>query len=192
MKVVAFNGSPRKEGNTHHLLQVVRERLESAGVEFEQVDICKHHPRGCMACYACKQNQDGTCVITTDPMNEWIAKMRAADGIVLASPTYFSNVSSEMKALIDRAGLVAKINGGFLTRKAGAAVVAVRRAGAIPTFDAMNKFFQINGMYVVGSTYWNLGVGLAPGDVDDDAEGMETMRNLGDNMAFLLSRIRAS
>ena len=189
MKVVAFNGSPRKNGNTNELLSVLRSRIEAAGIEFEQIDICKSHPRGCTACYACKEKQNLKCVITSDPMNEWIAKMIEADGIILASPVYFSNLTSEMKALIDRAGVVGKTNGNAYKRKVGAAVVAVRRAGGIPTFDALNHFFQINQMMVVGSSYWNLGVGRDPGDVKGDEEGIQTMTDLGDNMAWLLKQV---
>ncbi len=190
MKVVAFNGSPRKNGNTNELLQVLRSRLEEAGIKYEQIDICKSHPRGCTACYACVKNQDKKCVIATDPLNEWVEKMIEADGIILASPTYFSNVTSEMKALIDRAGLVGKINDCAFKRKIGAAVVAVRRAGALPTFDAMNHFFQINQMMVVGSSYWNLGVGREPGEVKGDEEGLQTMKDLGDNMAWLIKKTK--
>ena len=189
MKVVAFNGSPRKNGNTNELLTVVRQRLEAAEIEYEQVDICKSNPRGCTACYGCVKNMDKKCVIKSDPLNEWVAKMMEADGIILASPTYFSNVSSEMKALIDRAGLVGKINNCAYKRKVGAAVVAVRRAGALPTFDAMNHFFQINQMMVVGSSYWNLGIGREPGEVKEDGEGMQTMTDLGDNMAWLIRKV---
>jgi multimeric flavodoxin WrbA len=116
--------------------------------------------------------------------------MLDADGIILASPTYFSDVSTEMKALIDRAGFVAKANQDMFRRKVGASVVAVRRAGAIHAFDTMNHFFFISQMIVPGSSYWNIGVGLAPGDVKADDEGTMTMQTLGTNMAWLLKKIR--
>jgi multimeric flavodoxin WrbA len=116
--------------------------------------------------------------------------MAEADGIILASPTYFADVSTEMKALIDRAGFVTKANGGMLKRKVGAAVVAVRRAGAIHAFDTINHFFFISEMIVPGSSYWNIGVGREKGEVESDAEGVKTMQVLGENMAWLLKKLR--
>lgn len=139
-----------------------------------------------MKCFA---NQDQRCANNNDILNELIARMVEADGIIIGSPTYFANVSSEVKALIDRAGLVSIANGHLLRRKVGAAVVAVRRAGSTDAFDAINKFFLINQLIVPGSVYWNLGIGRAEGEVKDDAEGMNTMRILGENMAWLLKRI---
>jgi len=189
MKVVAFNGSPRAGGNTEQLIEMVFAELRAAGIAAERIDICKARPRGCTACMQCAKNKDGRCALTDDPMNEWIAAMRAADGILLASPTYFANVSSEMKALIDRAGFVAKVNGDLLKRKVGAAIVAVRRGGALPTYDALNHFFGINQMLTVGSSYWNHGIGLKPGDVQNDDEGKQTMKNLGQNLAWVLKAV---
>lgn len=191
MKVVAFNGSPRRGGNTNQMLAVLLETLGASGVETECVDICKARPRGCIACMKCAEAKNRACTLTDDPVNEWIGKMVAADGIVLASPTYFAAPSAEMKALIDRAGLVARVNDNLLRRKVGAAVVAVRRGGAVPTYDALNRFFQINEMIVPGSIYWNFGFGLRPGEVQEDSEGLETMRNLGGNMAWLLEKLGA-
>ncbi len=190
MKVIAFNGSPRKNGNTAHLLQALGEGLGAEGVELERIDICKEALRGCTACGKCVENQDERCVLEGDPMNEWIQKMKGADGIVLASPTYFANVSAETKALIDRSGYVSRANGVLLKRKVGAAVVAVRRAGALPAFDAINHLFMINQMIIVGSTYWNLGLGRNPGDVSSDDEGISNMRNLAENMAWVMKKLR--
>ncbi len=189
MRVVAFNGSPRRGGNTSRLLQMVLNELEIEGIKTELIEMAGVRLRGCMACFVCKEQKNGRCVIQDDPLNEWLKKMFEADGVLLGSPTYFSNVTSEMKALIDRAGIVARANGDLLKGKAAAAVVAVRRAGALPTFDAMNHFFLIEQMIVVGSSYWNLGVGRAEGEVEDDAEGVETMQTLGRNMAWLLKKI---
>lgn len=189
MNVVAFNGSPRTDGNTALLVKVVFDQLHEHGIETERVDICPAHPRGCTACMGCFKNRDGKCVVTTDPMNEWIEKMVEAEGIILASPTYFANCSSEMKALVDRAGLVAKANDDLLKHKVGAAVVAVRRAGALPTFDAMNHLFGISQMVTVGSSYWNHGIGMAPGEAAGDDEGLKTMVNLGANMAWALQKL---
>ena len=189
MKVVAFNGSARRDGNTAILTRRVLEELEKEGIETEMVQLAGERIRGCTACRGCVANQDGRCTIDDDVVNECIARMIEADGIILASPTYFADVSAEMKALIDRAGFVARANGGLFRRKVGAAVVAVRRAGAIHAFDSINHLFFISEMIVPGSSYWNLGFGYAPEDVEADAEGMETMRVLGSNMAWLLKKI---
>lgn len=189
MKVVAFNGSARRDGNTAILVRRVLEELEKEDIETELVQLAGERIRGCTACRGCVANQDGRCTIDDDVVNECIARMIEADGIILASPTYFADVSAEMKALIDRAGFVARANGGLFRRKVGAAVVAVRRAGAIHAFDSINHLFFISEMVVPGSSYWNLGFGYAPGDVEADAEGMETMRVLGSNMAWLLQKI---
>ncbi len=189
MKVVAFNGSARKDGNTAILVRRVLEELEKEGIETELVQLAGERIRGCTACRGCVANQDGRCTIDDDVVNECIRKMVEADGIILASPTYFADVSAEMKALIDRAGFVARANGGLFRRKVGAAVVAVRRAGAIHAFDSINHFFFISEMVVPGSSYWNLGFGHAPGEVESDQEGIETMRVLGSNMAWLLKMI---
>jgi multimeric flavodoxin WrbA len=191
MRVVAFNGSPRKDGNTARLLRAVLAELEKEGIETELVHIGGKKVHGCTACAKCFENRDGRCVIDDDFVNGCIAKMAAADGIVIGSPTYFADVSTEVKALIDRAGYVALANGGIFARKAGAAVVACRRAGAVHAYDTINHLFGISNMYTVGSSYWNLGIGLAPGDVEKDEEGLRTMQHLGQNMAWLLKKIRA-
>jgi len=147
--------------------------------------------RGCTACYKCVENQDRQCVIGNDIINDCIAKMIEADGIILASPTYFADVSAELKALIDRSGVVTRVNDNLLKRKAGAAIVAVRRGGAIHAYDSINHFFLISQMIVPGSSYWNIGFGCNIGDVQDDAEGIETMTDLGENMAWVLGKINA-
>jgi multimeric flavodoxin WrbA len=189
LKVVAFNGSPRKKGNTAMLIRAVLEELRQEGIETEMVQLGGRKIHGCTACGECFKNKDGRCVIDNDILNECVGKMAEADGIIIGSPTYFANVSAEVKALIDRAGFVALANGHLLRRKVGAAVVAVRRAGATNVFDAINKFFFINQVVVPGSVYWNLGVGLSEEEVKDDNEGMKTMKVLGENMAWLLKRI---
>lgn len=190
MKVIGINGSPRKDGNTGILIRKVFDELEKEGIETELVDLAGKKMHGCIACYRCAQNQDKRCAVTGDFMNECISKMLEADGIILGSPVYFSNVSAEMKALIDRAGLVAKVNGDMLKRKVGASVVAVRRAGALHVFNSMNHFFFISQMVVPGSSYWNLGIGRDKGEVEGDAEGMQTMKHLGQNMAWLLKKLK--
>ena len=191
MKVVAINGSPRKNGNTAMLIDAVLAELKKEGIETEQVQLGGKNIHGCTACMKCFEKQNKRCSIDKDILNELIGKMIDADGIIIGSPTYFANVSTEVKALIDRAGLVAIANGHMLKRKIGAAVVAVRRAGATDAFDAINKFFLINQFIVPGSVYWNMGVGLGEQEVKDDEEGMNTMKILGENMAWLLRKINA-
>lgn len=192
MKVVAFNGSPREDGNTSILLKRVLDELQKEGVETELVQLGGRKISGCTACFTCAENQDQRCSVTDDVTNGCIEKMLAADGMILGSPTYFTDVTAEMKALIDRAGLVAKVNGGLFKRKVGAAVVAVRRGGALHAFDTINHFFLIGEMIVPGSSYWNLGIGLDKGDVENDAEGIQTMQTLGKNMAWLLKKLGGS
>ena len=189
MKVIAFNGSPRKDGNTAMLINRVLEELEKEGIKTEFIQLGGKQIRGCIACYKCFQNKDQRCSFKNDILNECLEKMIEADGIILGSSTYFCNVSTEIKALIDRAGLVAIANGHLFKRKIGAAVVAVRRAGAANVFDAINKLFFINQMIVPGSIYWNLGIGFDKEEVKGDDEGMNTMKILGENMAWLLKKV---
>jgi multimeric flavodoxin WrbA len=189
MKVVAFNGSPRKGGNTEHLLRHVLSAIKAEGIRTELVQIGGKKVHGCTACGKCFEAKDKKCVIDNDFVNGCIEKMVAAEGILIGSPTYFADVSTETKALIDRAGFVGIANGGLYARKVGAAVVAVRRAGGIHVFDTINHFFGISNMYTVGSSYWNLGVALNPGEVEHDEEGIATMENLGRNMAWILKKI---
>ncbi len=191
MKVVAFNGSARRDGNTAVLLKHVFTELKKSGIETELVQLARKDIRGCIVCNKCFANQDKQCSVKNDSVNECIQKMVEADGIILASPTYFSDVSTEMKALIDRAGMVAKANGDMLARKVGAAVVTARRGGAIHAFDTLNHFFFISQMIVPGSDYWNVGVGMEPGDVEKDREGLATMKILGENMAWLLKKLHS-
>jgi len=189
MKVVAFNGSPRKDGNTKYLVNTVFKELKKENIDCELVNLAGKNIHGCLACYKCDDNQDKRCAVKNDFLNDCIEKMLDADGIILASPTYFSNVTTEMKALIDRAGLVAKVNGSMLKRKVGAGVVSVRRAGAIHVFNSLNLFFLIGEMIIPGSSYWNLAIGGEKGDVRSDSEGIETMKTLGKNMAWLLKKL---
>jgi len=189
LKVVAFNGSARKNGNTAILLRYVLAELEKEGIQSELVEMSGATIHGCLACRACSARKDGRCSQTNDMGNVYLDKMVQADGILLGSPTYVADVTPEIKALMDRACLVSKANGGMFRHKVGAAVVAVRRAGAMHAFDALNHFFLINEMMIPGSCYWNIGIGLEPGDVEKDAEGIRTMKTLGQNMAWLLHRV---
>ena len=190
MKVIGFNGSARKNGNTATLINYVLDELQKQGIETELFQLAGKKIQGCKACLKCFENKDQRCSVEHDILNECIEKMFKADGVILGSPTYFSDVSTEMKALIDRAGFVSKANGDMLRRKVGVAVVAVRRAGSIHVFDTLNHFFFISQMIVPGSNYWNMGFGLEKGDVEKDKEGILTMKVLGQNMAWLLKKLQ--
>ncbi|TRZ99151.1 MAG: flavodoxin family protein [Deltaproteobacteria bacterium] len=192
MRVVGINGSARKGGNTAMLLRHVFAELENEGIGTELVELAGKRIRGCTACYKCFANKDRRCAVKGDAANDCIGMMDGAEGILLGSPTYFTDVTAEMKALIDRAGMVSRANGNMYRRKAGAAVVAVRRAGAMHAFDTMNHFFLIGEMIIPGSSYWNIGVGREIGDVEKDEEGVATMRILGRNMAWLMKALAAA
>lgn len=190
MKVLAINGSARKDGNTQQLIHMVFQELEKEKIETELIHIGGKPLRGCIACMKCWEGVNERCSIKNDGINEYIQKVKCADGIILASPSYFANVSSELKAFIDRVGMVAKANNDLFKRKVGAAVVAVRRSGEVHVFNSINHLFLIGQMIVVGSSYWNNGRGLNPGDVQNDEEGILTMQNLGKNMAWLLQKLK--
>jgi multimeric flavodoxin WrbA len=190
MKVVAINGSARKGGNTAILLRMVLGELEAEGIETEMIELSGQTIHGCQACYKCSARKDHRCSQRDDFGNFCIEKMEDADGILLGSPTYVADVTPEIKALIDRACLVSRANGGMFRRKVGAAVVAVRRAGAIHAFDALNHFFFITEMIVPGSSYWNIVYGRDIGEVEKDAEGVQTIKTLGKNMAWLLKKLK--
>lgn len=189
MKVIAFNGSARKDGNTAILIRHVFAELEAEGIETELIQLSGKTIHGCLSCRECSKRKDGRCAQKNDFGNEAIEKMLGADGVILGSPTYVADVSPEIKALMDRACLVARANGNMFRRKVGAAVVAVRRAGAIHAFDALNHFFLISEMIVPGSSYWNVAIGRDIGEVEHDAEGIQTMHTLGKNMAWLLRKL---
>ncbi|WP_028579100.1 flavodoxin family protein [Desulfogranum japonicum] len=189
MKVAAFNGSARKNGNTSMMIQYIFAELEKAGIDTEEIQLAGEHPHGCIACYQCFKKKNEKCIVDVDCINSCIEKMVEADAIILASPTYFADISPEMKALIDRAGMVARANNDMFKRKIGAAVVARRRGGAIHAFDSMNHLFTISQMIIVGSSYWNIGIGREKGEFADDTEGVATMQDLGKNMAWLLNKL---
>jgi len=189
MKVVAFNGSPTKEGNTYNGIKIVVEELEKEGIETEIIHVGNKSIRGCIACKNCTKNKNGKCVINTDPVNEWIEKMKEADGVILGSPVHYSAISGTMKSFLDRAFRVAEANDSMLRHKVGVAVVAVRRAGGIPTFDQLNNYINHSEMLIATSNYWNVINGKAPGEVMQDEEGIQIMRILGKNMAWLMKLI---
>ena len=192
MKVVAFNGSSRKDGNTAILLRRVLAELEAEGIETELVQLAHKRFSGCTACLKCAETLDNRCSgLKDDGLNECIEKMLAADGILIGSPTYFANCTATTQALMERAGFATRKNGNPLARKVGAAVVAVRRCGAIHAFDSINHWFQISEMILIGSSYWNIGIGREIGDVEKDEEGLATMTNLGRTMAWALKKLTA-
>lgn len=185
MKAVAINGSPRQGGNTETLLKKVLEPLDAAGWCTEYLKVGGQPVRGCMSCFKCWEKKDLRCVIEQDTMNEFLEKIYEADAVILGSPTYFADVSTEMKALLDRAGMVSLANGGALRGKIGAAVVAVRRGGGTHVFDSINHMFLMSSMIVPGSIYWNLSMGLEKEDVLKDEEAMRNMTHLGQIIAWL-------
>jgi len=191
MKVIAFNGSGRKDGNTALLIHRVLQILEAEGIETELIQLAGEKVHGCNACRTCYSTKNKRCVIEDDNVNMYIQKMVESDGIIFGSSVYFSMMTPELKALCDRAFYVARANGDLFKRKVGAAVVAVRRAGGITTFDAINHFFLISQMIIPSSSYWNVGFGRKKGDVEGDEEGMRTMEDLGKNMAWLIKKLRA-
>lgn len=190
MKVVAFNGSPRANGNTSILINTVFDILKDEGIETEMVNVAVKPVKGCVACGKCWELKNRHCAIANDSLNDWLDKMVEADGIILASPVYCADLTGQMKSFIDRTSMVACANDDMLQRKLGAAVVAVRRSGEVHTFHSLNSFFTISQMIIVGSSYWNNGFGLNPGDVVRDEEGLNTMKNLARNMAWLLKSIK--
>jgi multimeric flavodoxin WrbA len=190
MKVIAFNGSARKDGNTAILLNTVLDELKAGGIETELYQLSGKPIQGCIACMKCFENKNKRCAVEKDIVNECIAKMVEADGILLGSPTYFADVTASMKALIERAGMVGRANSDLYQRKVGAGVVAARRAGAIQVFNSLNAFFLIGQMIVPGSSYWNMAHGRLPGEVAKDEEGMKTMKQLGQNMAWLMKQLK--
>ena len=192
MRVVAFNTSPRPRGNTFDLLTALLESARAGGLETELVQVGGEPLQGCTACMACKKNKDRECVLRGDRFNEHFARMLAAEAVVIGSPTYFADLTAEAKALIDRAGYVAMANGGLLSRKVGAGVVAVRRAGAIHVLDSINHLFLVSRMIVPGSTYWNLGIGRNEGEAAADEEGMRNMADLGATIAWLVKALAAA
>jgi multimeric flavodoxin WrbA len=191
MKVVAFNGSPRAGGNTEILLQRVLAPIEAAGIETELIRVGGTNLAGCRACYVCAKTKNQRCHNDSDKLNEYLQKMIEADGIILGSPTYFADMTSEMKALIDRAGFVAIVNDRLFRRKIGAAVVVNRRGGAVNVLDSINHMFLMSQMIVPGSTYWNFGVGREKGEVEQDKEALTNMQDLGETISWLVKSLHS-
>lgn len=188
MKVIGINGSARKDGNTAIIVGKVFDELNEEGIETELIQLADYEIQPCLGCFACKGR--GNCVFAKDGFAEIFSRIVEADGIILGSPVYSADVSAKMKAFLERAGVVVATNPRLLRHKVGASVAAVRRGGGMTTVDTMNHFMLNKEMIVVGSTYWNMVYGKNVGDVINDDEGMANMRNLGENMSFILKRIR--
>lgn len=189
MKVVAFNGSPKPEGNTYHAIKITAEELKKEGIEVEIVHVGNKIIRGCLACNGCARNKNERCVIN-DEVNEWIQKMKEADGIIIGSPVHYSAIGGTMKSFLDRAFYVTGANGGMLRNKVGASVVAVRRSGGVPTFNQLNNYINYSEMIMPTSNYWNVIHGTRPGEALKDEEGVQIMRVLGKNMAKVMKLVQ--
>jgi multimeric flavodoxin WrbA len=189
MKALAFNGSPNREGNTYHALKIVTAELEKEGMETEIVQVGDKTISGCIACGQCIKNKNEQCVLSGDDVNAWLQMMKQADGIILGSPVHYSAIAGTMKAFLDRAFFVAGVNNGMLRHKVGASVVAVRRSGGLPAFDQLNNFLCYSEMLLPTSNYWNVIHGMRPGEAVQDEEGVQIMRVLGKNMAWLMKLV---
>lgn len=186
MKVVAINGSPKSEGNTYHALKTVGIKLNEQGIDFEIIHVGNKAIHGCTACGKCWKNRDEKCIISTDPLNDWVQTMKNADGLIFSSPVYYAGIPGTMKCFLDRAFYVAGSNGNLFRHKVGASVVAVRRSGGASTFDSLNHYLHYSEMMIASSNYWNITHGLMPGEVVKDEEGNQILELLGSNMAWML------
>lgn len=189
MKVIAINGSPNKQGNTYHAIQLMAEELEKEGIEVEVLQVGSSAVKGCIGCNMCAKNRNEKCVLPGDDLNEWVQKMKQADGIIIASPVYYSGISGTMKSFLDRAFYVASSNGSLFRHKAGAAITAVRRSGGVTTFDQLNHYLMYSEMVIPTSNYWNVIHGTRPGEVLQDEEGVQIMKVLAKNMAWVVKLI---
>lgn len=192
MKVVALNGSPRANGNTAYALGVLQEQFHKNQVDLDILQIGNEQIRGCISCNLCGERQDGACAITGDGINEAIQKIRKADGLILASPVYYGGINGTLKSALDRIFFVNFTNGGLFRHKVGASVAALRRSGAVPALEEMNRYFLNNEMILVGSNYWNMVHGLGEGEAVSDNEGAQCMQVLADNMTWVMKALRAS
>ena len=187
MKVIGVSGSARKNGNTAVIIGEIFDELHKEGIETELIQLADSDIQPCRGCFACKGR--GNCVFTKDDFAVIFSRMVGADGIILGSPVYSADVSSKMKAFLERGGVVVATNPGLLRHKVGVSVAAVRRGGGLTAVDTMNHFMLNKEMIVVGSIYWNMVYGKNVGDVLTDDEGMANMRNLGQNMAWLMKQL---
>ncbi|HET6515348.1 MAG TPA: flavodoxin family protein [Thermodesulfovibrionales bacterium] len=189
MKVIAINGSPHKNGNTYHAINTVCDQLIQENIEVEIIHVGNKMIRGCIACNQCAKKKNEECSITGDDVNSWIKNMKSADGLILGSPVYFAAIAGTMKSFLDRVFRVASVNDGLFRHKVGVSVVADRRTGGIPTFNQLNNYINYAEMFMPSSNYWNVIFGTAPGEALRDSEGIQIMKILGRNMAWLLKSV---
>ena len=190
MKALALCGSPRRDGNTQQLLELLCGRLKERSVESELVLLSGKTIKPCVACGKCKEYNDRTCAIKDDDFHPILKKLIEADAFIVGSPVYFGCATSQTTAFLHRAGYVARNNDKFLGGKVGAPVVVARRAGQNFTYAQLMFFFTINDMIIPGSTYWNIAFGRNKGEVAGDAEGLETITHFADNVAALLAKLK--
>ncbi len=193
MKIIAINGSPKKNGNTKNTLEIMGKIFHSKNIDFEIIDIGSKPISGCIACGACRKNQNLKCVLNDgEVVNNAVSKMKEADAIILASPVYYSNISGNMKSFLDRVFVVAGANGNLFRLKIGASLAVVRRTGGSFTFAALNYYFTISEMMIVSSNYWGITHGHLPGEVSQDPEGIQIVEQLAKNMVWLSQVIKLS
>lgn len=186
MKVVAVNGSPNEQGNTAIALGAVTDALESQGIETRTFCLGKSNIRACIGCRQCFKLKNKKCVFDDDGANEIIAAMAEADGILLASPTYFAGISGNMKGFLDRAFYVHSANDSLFRHKVGASLTVARRAGTTGAIDQLNKYLLYGEFIIASGNYWDVAFGRIPGEAAQDVEGIQTMRVLANNMAYVL------
>ena len=187
-EIILFNGSPHQQGNTKIALDIVAAALKEHHIKTEIIQLGGTNIRPCKGCRACIKNKNKRCVITGDAVNAYIERMIDADGIVIGSPVYTSNVTAEVKAFIDRVNFVCKANDFLLKGKIGAPVIVATKSGATMAYAAIQLMFGISQMISVGSSYWNVAYGKMPGDILNDDEGIQSFKDLGHNMATLLNQ----
>jgi len=191
MKAILFNGSSKPNGNTAIALATVGEALRKQGIETETIEIGTAAIHGCAGCGQCGQQKNRRCVFDDDMLNRNLETLFAADGLVFGSPVYYAGINGALKCFLDRAFFVSGANGGLFRHKVGAGVVAVRRGGEVSAWEQLNKYFTISEMFVPSGNYWNMVFGRAPGEASQDLEGMDTLRVLGENMAWLMKSVAA-
>ncbi len=191
MKVVAFNGSPRKQGNTFIALNIILDELKNEGIETELFQIGSEDIKGCNACLLCKKTRDGFCSIKGDCINQAISAIYNSEGFIIGSPTYFGSLTPETKALIDRVGYCSRAGGSLLKRKVAAGIAIARRAGSVDVCHQINNMLLLGECIIPASTYWNIAIGREKGEIMEDKEGIETFKTLGQNMAWLLKKLYA-
>lgn len=192
MKIIAFNGSPHKQGNTAGALEIAKKYFEANSVDFEIIQVGSNPIAGCTGCGWCFRNKNSQCVLGDEIINSSVEKIKSADGIILASPVHYSGIAGNMKSFLDRLYYVCGANGGLMRRKVGASIVAVRRSGGVATFDQLNHYHTISESVIASSNYWNVIHGTAPGEITEDLEGIQTIEILCENILWLLKSIEYS